>query len=186
MKKRKSVILMLGVLLCMPVICQATLTDWEITSGHEYVVDGDLYNKIEIFNDAILDIQGGGTTTVNAYDTSKVNISGGYIFILGTPDFPAVGSSPIVNLTGGTIETINPSAGVVNIHGYDFEISNLTDHSYTLKGKWETGVSFEIYMSRTIPTDPYVVLHTIPEPFTFGLFGFGILIARRSVKTFRK
>ena len=183
--KAKIVILMLGVLLCTPVLCRATLIDWQINSGHEYVFTGDEYNKIETFNDAVLDIQGGSIWKVNAYDTSTVHISGGHVSTLGTPDFPS-GSSPIINITGGTIDVIGPSAGVVNIYGFDFEIVNLAENSYTLKGKWETGTSFQIYMFRTLPSDPYVVLHIVPEPCTLGLLGFGMLIVRRVVKTIRE
>ena len=150
------------------------------------IIDSGFWpDNTNVYNTAILTVEGGDIVSISAYDSSTIDIFGGQIGTIYLYEL----ESATVNLYGGEIVTgfhgQFGTANAVNIYGYDFTEWQNGDNAY-LSGKWDNNSYFEFYFLRSDGLPDIVSLHIIPEPGMLSLFGFGVLIMRRKVKHFYK
>ena len=177
-----------AVLFVLPVCAKATTIDF-YTDGT--IVDGNVFERVNVWDSATVDMTGGEVSRFYTYLTSTVNFNGGTISSLFVGDNSQlnmseglidgslnVSGSSIANLTGGQIPFYSQGAfisaggsSIVNIYGYGFSL----DGQY-LNGYWADGTAFYIWLRGETPS--HVVL--IPEPVSILLFSLaGLFIVKR-------
>lgn len=186
MNKQRIVILMVGILLFAGGLAKATIDNFysDVT-----ILNGDVYDRINIYDtppdQTIITMMGGTVNTFSTYNSSSLIFSNGHIGYVSLYD------SSAFHISGGNIGYIAmyDLETTVHIFGYNFEYTpNTGDPSGRLTGFWADGSAFSIDFRRIpehLPSSR-VVLHEIPEPCLFALFGFGMLIIKRTVETSRK
>ncbi len=172
--KAKFTIAMALLIIALPAICQATLTEW--TTGDYEIGFGDTYGAIRIINDVTLTINGGSISDLTTRNNTLTTMFGGTLGAL------IVYEESIVNLRGGSIESIvSQSDQAVHIYGLEFQWT--PDEGNPLRGiltgSWEDGSQFSIDLRDCSPSTGEVVLHQIPEPISILLFGMGGLFLRK-------
>lgn len=171
-------------------------------------MSGGSVNRLISYNSSILNFTGGTISILASHDFSTINASGGFIHsptawdystinISGTFSAVEVGTAPegIVNVMGGTMNTIAGYGGVfnlyggtitdyidavdgwVNLFGYDLEkIATGGEYNFGyVSGFWNDGTAFtiDLYGSGT-----YSQINLIPEPSSLILFAIGALLIK--------
>lgn len=158
----------------------------------------DHYETVDICSSATVEMTGGTADTLYSHDQSTVNMSGGNVGTL------YAFSDSTVNISGGQVHRLTGiDSSHVNIYGYGFQYDPMgagpimygftfdrdvpKDWMYhgLLRGFREDGSLFQIVMNNSLYsrysgelTYDHVVLHTVPEPATVLLLGFGCLALR--------
>ena len=140
------------------------------------VTDGVGTGVWRAYDNSRIEIKGGNVSTLRGHDNSHLVITGGSISMLVVLD------SSDVHLKGGQIGVVSSQGTPFHIYGYDLQIIDLPNSDFSVTGRWQDMTPFSITVSRNKPEDNVVILHEIPEPITIALLGFGILIAKRTVK----
>jgi hypothetical protein len=146
------------------------------TEGYHQINPGDVYGEVDIYNDVTLDIFGGDTARLAAFDTTYTNWYDGEMNTLWARD------DSIVNIYGGTLDTLAASENsLVNLCAYDIVITHTG-------GFWDDGQVTGKYYVGDIPfifdlwgQNTYLHINIIPEPSTLLLLSLGsiILIKRK-------
>ena len=174
-KMQKKIYKIMILLFLAPAMCQATLTEW--TSGDYEVGPGDTYDIIRILNNVTLSINDGGTVNeLRTRDNTLTNMFGGTLGAL------IVAEESRVNLRGGNIDSVvSQSDQAVHIYGLEFEWAPEYDNPIrgVLTGLWEDATAFSINLRDCSPASGEVVLHVIPEPTSFLLFGISCLFLKK-------
>lgn len=117
--------------------------------------------------------------SINAFESSVVNISDGIIGEVNTYD------NGVSHISGGEIHFLSSwESGVVNVYGYGFEYipdgSIYSGHDL-FSGFWQDGTAFNIncYGGETYDN---IVTHVVPEPATLLLLGIGAVMIRKKTK----
>ena len=180
-----------AVLLSLPLCANATTMDF-YTDGT--IVDGNNFERVNVWNTATVDMTGGRAFYCNLYDSSAFNFYDGDVGAFSTYQ------SAIVNVFAEN----NPAALYINEQsqahlfngrffndGMIFDDAELHIYGYNLEyhisapdrvdGLWPDGRSFEfaIRNSSMGTLKDNVFLHEIPEPFTLCLLGLAGLSLRR-------
>ena len=191
MKAKISAIIMVVVVLIGMSEVQAIDVDFYSDAKIE---DGDVYTNVFVYDTppdtTTLDMYGGSVAGFVTYDSSIVNIYGGEVwwglatYNLSTVNIYGgsvkcegliVGHSSTLNVYGGSLLVGNSPvfdpASTVNIYGYGFNYDG-----FQLTGFLTDGSSLII---REVSYSDYAHMNLIPEPTTFLLFGFGVLLLRK-------
>jgi len=189
--RTKFIFSVLGLLLFYGGLTQAGYIDiYEDTIINNNLVADSI---VRVHNSAHITVQSTSYEDFEMLDTSIATVYG------GNASYKAYDSS-VLSLYGGDFVTRNPSVGYdgdlakIYVYGQNFQMEPHDPpscyHQYVfLNGNWLNGTEFEIYF-RGLPQPFEQVLGTniflVPEPCTVGLFCFGFLVMRRTIKTFRK
>jgi hypothetical protein len=178
--------------------------------GGTFTIDKD-YNWVDVYNNSVVDMFNfsifhldiyntstfnlyGGTLTnsnTNVWDSGIFNVSGGNVQDIvsrgssivnvsgGDTNWITANDNSTVYLTGGNISTLDaPGANAYfHIYGYDLRIEAVD----RLKGCWENGDPFDMYLRRSQFYGDHYVLHEIPEPQSLLLLVLGCFFARRKI-----
>lgn len=158
------------------------------------IQDGDVYDVVNIWNNANVVMTGGLVEQVYTHDFSSFSLSGGEIasgmkgldssrlYVVGGTSnriwLDCLDSSVLV-MKGG-IEQGSIFAGdfaTVDIHGYDLVVTPL-GRDMGVQGYWINQQRFWIELRGGAGTYSKTDLHTIPEPATFGLLAFGVVFLK--------
>lgn len=212
MNKQKMVILMAGVLLWCGGMVNATLVDLDIYS--DTTIESGDYGTINIYDtppdQTIVTMKGGSSESIWSYNSSIFQMQNGNVSWVisahnessvvmsgGSTKFLELFNTSVAHISGGEIMAYFGiwDSATVHIYGKNFTVTPaaISNH-WIIEGLWADNTPFSIYFrphtSAWYPppgvAGSNVHLHIIPEPATLGLFGVGILIARRAAKTFRK
>jgi len=155
----------------------------ESSGGLVNIFGGNLISDT-IFNSVgLINIHGGGHELVSSF-LGTINIFDGAINGFELHD----NSDAIINLYGGDIDAalstyISIEHGTMNIFGYEFQFdplgnpSNSNDPAF-LSGYLSDNTPFRIYLTEE-EYNTNIVLHEIPEPYSFSLLLMGGLALRR-------
>jgi hypothetical protein len=140
---------------------------------------------VETYRSAVIGVVHGEIPYMATFDDSTVNIYGGEIGTIWITD------NSSVNFFGGDTMDYSPitidKSGKLNIFGYNFVYFDCSDTSslWGIKGKWGTGVPFEMIFRGTPCDSPAISLYNIPEPATIIFLGIGLVCfdSRRKVKS---
>lgn len=154
--------------------------DWDITTGHETIENGDTFDRVTIYNSAIVDMTGGEVNILRPYSNASLNVSGGHVGIL------YVNGTSTVNLTNGLIDSITVGQNISDDLSiiFDCDLSSII-RTYDqgklagLEGNWSNGTAFDIEIQNQNaqhPTGDYIQI--IPEPISIVFLGFGGLLIR--------
>ena len=190
-------------------IATASVTQGAILDiyADDTIQNGDVYDTVNIYDSldvppvqTTVDMTGGDISYLNVYDTANFNCYDGDLSFLYVYENAA---ATINNLNYiASIELHNNASlymhgGVssvsiqifddaeLHVYGYDFEYDPSIIGTNSITGFWENGESLEILLRQPSDYDPYtqVILHEIPEPTTFLLFGLGSFFLRKHKKT---
>ena len=174
--RNKIVIGVMGVLLYAGGLAKA-----DIDLHQDTTIDGGTWpGNTNVYDTAILTVNGGDIMSISAFDYSIVNVSGGSIGIIFLTDL----ENATINLTGGDITGFHGrfnSPNAINIYGKDFVVWQNGQDAY-LSGKWANNSDFDFYFLRSNGLPDIVSLHIVPEPLTLSLLALGsslILYKRR-------
>jgi len=138
------------------------------TEGHHEIYDGDEYWEISMYNDCTLDILGGDTYRLAAYDTTITNWYNGTMNTLWARE------SSIVNIYGGSLGDIGADGqSIVNLYAYD---TILDVSTFILSGRYYTNDNF--FTIDVHNADVYSHINIIPEPISLLLLCAGGLLIR--------
>ena len=185
--RTKFIFSVLGLFLCFGGLAQAGYID----IYEDAIIDNNLVadSIVRVHNSAHITVQSTSYVSFHLLDSSIATVNG------GNATYRAYDSS-VLNLYGGDFTTRNPSVGYdgnsakIYIYGQNFEYQPAGYDGF-LSGNWldENETTFTIYL-RGLPQPFEQVLGTniflVPEPCTVGLFCFGFLVMRRTIKTFHK
>ena len=174
-------------ILLLPICANATVVDVNFYSDAT-IEDGDVYGTVNIYDtppDQTTVTMTGGIveSEINLYDTSVLNISGGYLS--GSMTFINLNGANSLNLSGGDFSSTwiySENSCVISFYGQNLTLTPYYSTHTLIEGYWEDGTLFSIVLGRTDHTSDKIVLHEIPEPCTFGLIGLGVFIMRRKAK----
>jgi hypothetical protein len=126
--KKKIIMIVVGMILMF-----LSAKGHAITNFYDDAViqEGDVYDYVHVYNDAIIDISGGIVTALGAYDSSTINLSGGVLDSLSATEYSTINlsgdtqigglgnyDSGITNMYGGTVGSMKVgSSNPVNLHG---------------------------------------------------------------------
>ncbi|MCJ7728990.1 MAG: PEP-CTERM sorting domain-containing protein [Sedimentisphaerales bacterium] len=170
MFKKKILICLMVVLLSGTYLALAD-TGWD--SGHHYILDGETYGEIWMYNDATADMLGGYVYQLGALDSSRFNM------FAGTMDILMVRYNSIVNIYGGTLGSLNvylDENGLVNLYAYDVAY-HPTGGGYYHDCPWMGGKYIGNDQDFAFVLSPAATSHIniIPEPTTLLLLGTGLI-----------
>jgi hypothetical protein len=183
-EKMKKGVFVATIAILLSLSLQANATTIDVNSGEFTIENGDVYDTVNVWNDATVTMTGGWVGNLDSYNTSTVSVNEGVIhFALHT-----YGSS-VVDLL--YVETDDPPPNfdfiissyddsTVNIYGYDFLLIP-SSGSYFLEGYWQSGKQFRIFL-REPGTDSHVILHEVPEPSQIYLLSFVFLSLTRKFR----
>jgi hypothetical protein len=166
-----------------------------------WITDGNVFDTVNIYNDANITMTGGEVGTLDSYNYSHLGLTNGFISVWldghnssiiemsgGYVGHVALMDSSIMHWSGGNIDgyiSIRDDA-ILHVYGKDFLYVAGGGYGFGwLSGHWANGSDFTIlfrHLPEPFPPESSVILHIIPEPCTFGLIGFGFFILRRKVK----
>lgn len=175
MKKNvMKVMLVVASLLITPCL-QAVIIDSNQT------IDSGNYDRVDVTNNAVLDITGGDIVSLFPENNTVVNVYDGVIRSATLSD------ESIFNLMGGTIIGVYPNEATVNIYYLllnDVQIGQVQDGNctVTISGTWEDGNIFSIDFKRVSPDIPNINLIPVPEPASILFFSSIALLRFRKPK----
>jgi len=180
--KTKSILIVVGMVLMFLSAKGHSLTNFY---DDAVIQEGDVYDYVHVYNDAIIDITGGIVTSLGAYDSSTINLSGGVLDSLSATESSTmnlygdtqIGSlgdydSGITNMYGGTVDfmkawnysTVNLYGGIISeyLKAYGTEDLVISIYGYgfeydTLAGDYGGGQLTGFWLDDT--------------PFSIDLFG---------------
>ena len=196
MKKKTTYLFVFLVLTIFTITAQADISQY---TGTLSVQSGDSHAHTYIWNDAELDMTGGTLQSLDMFNSSTADISGGnitqgaYAWDNSTVDISDgfigwnldASDSSTVNLYGGVITDwlYATDSSVVNIYGYGFSYDSDTGgwNGGQLTGYWLDDTPFSIDLLDNIDIDStyYDHVNLVPEPGSLILIGLGGLILRR-------
>ena len=198
--RRRIGILILGVLLSCGGLAQATNIDFNSVNPVGTIQAGDNYDQVTLHDSAVVTMTGGSAYTVWSYDSSTFQMQSGNV-----TGWIGVSNSSSVTLSGGLLKDLElrdsgiatilggnitgslgifGTAAVAHIYGKNFGATP-NGAGWLITGDWADNSPFTIFYRAPLyapppsSSGPYVFLHTIPEPATLFLFGFGMIFARR-------
>lgn len=140
---------------------------WTYDSSIFNMQDGNILGWITLRDSSNLTMTGGTVNDLELYNSTVAILSGG-------------------NITG-TIGVGPGSSAIVHVYGKNFDHTPLGPNGWSLTGDWANNNSFTIFFRTSEPfPGTHLILHTIPEPCTLGLFGLGIFLMRRKTKPLHK
>lgn len=168
-------------------------------SGILSVGDSDSHDSIFIWNEAELDMDGGTVQSLDMFNFSTADISGGsitqgvYVWDDITIDISDgdigwnldASDDSTVNLHGGTIDDwlYATDNSVVNIYGYDFDYDPDAGgwNGGQLTGLWMDATPLTIDFLDNIAVDStyYDHVNLVPEPTTLLLLTLGAVMLRK-------
>ncbi len=158
-----------------------------------WITDGNVFDTVNIWNDANVTMIGGEAFYCNLYDSSIFNAYGGDTSVLYTHQTShawlyaddATGAyiydqSVVHIFNGGPSQSMFIyDNGQLHIYGYHLEYDELAAPNW-VTGYWEDGQEFWIYLRNIYTYNPeQVFLHEIPEPSTFCIMSLLTLFIRK-------
>jgi len=143
----------------------------EITTGEHTFGSTEVYDRITIINNAILNIEGSKIDSMFSFDNSRIN------FYDGNLSYGYVGNDSEFHYYGGNIQSYlyydfesDYVSGKIHIYGTGLYF----DYKW-VRGTLSNGDPLNLYI-RVSEIDPErVILHEIPEPTTIVLLGLGFI-----------
>jgi len=173
-EKWKLLRFVFAVLCLLPVCANAIIIKDFNTNGQ--IVDGNEFYTVNVRNNAMVDMLGGLITfSINTYNTSVLNISGGTLH--GGIVTINMSESSVLNLSGGLFYNtwIYPNTSTVNIYGRD--LTWVIDSEKRVHGYWADDTEFLITLARI--ENANIVFYEIPEPVATVFLLIGILGVRK-------
>jgi len=173
--KAKIPIVAAGVMLFAAVAAQGTMIDFY---QNGVIQDGDIYDRVTVWGDAIVVITGGQVSQIVQNDSSEVTV----IDVNGVWWFE-LGDSSTANIYGGDYNILYAPSdnSSFHIYGYGFAVERPSD-LWRVTGFWPDGAPLEVLLRRADTYGDHYVLHELPEPTSITLLASGILLQRRRRK----
>ena len=181
-----------AILLSLPLCANATTIDFNDNQTGT-ITYGNVFETVNVWDTATVDMTGGWAYYCNLYDSSTFNFYDGdvgafsthqsatvNIFTDDNPDIYVYDQSEIYLFDSGNGSSILiwDNGGAVHIYGYDFEYEPAGGEQYNgmLSGFWPDGRT--LYLLIRLTPEPFpennIILHIIPEPTSFLVFGLGL------------
>jgi hypothetical protein len=179
-----------AVLFLLPVCANATIVKDFYTDGQ--IVDGNVFDTVNVWNTANVTMTGGEVVWCNVYDSGIFTYNSGdigfvYAYDSGSVYSYGTGMGGVDLYQNSQAHLYNGDQGIhtmlfdnveLHIHGYNLEyIINGPDW---VKGFWPDGRSFGVFIrnSSNGALRGNVFLHEIPEPSSGLLFMSGMFLTR--------
>jgi len=159
-----------------------------------WITDGNVFDTVNIWNDANVIMTGGWAFYCNLYDSSAFNFYDGDVGLFSTyhsaivnvfaddySGFDINNQSQVHLFNGAHIADVQIFDEMAQLHIYGYDLEYIISAPDSVEGFWPDDRSFSIHIRNSSmgALRDNVFLHEIPEPSALSLLGLLVLFMRK-------